>query len=57
MDRDDAVKLATAIAIANGHSHPQEWAEKVGAAWDALENPPAAAPPADDSADTSGEGA
>lgn len=41
MDRDDAVKLATAIAIANGHSHPEEWAAKVGDAFDALDAPPA----------------
>lgn len=41
MDRDDAVKLATAIAKANGHSHPEEWAAKVGDAFDALDAEPA----------------
>lgn len=30
MTREEAVQLATAIAKANQHPSPEEWAEKVG---------------------------
>lgn len=34
MSREDAARLALAIAKANGHSHPEDWVAAVLSAWD-----------------------
>lgn len=34
MSPEDVARLAEAIAIANGHSHPKDWAAKVVEAWE-----------------------
>lgn len=36
MSAEEVARLAQAIAVVNGHSHPQEWAASVVDAWKAL---------------------
>ena len=44
--RADVVRIAAAMAVANGHSHPKEWAEVVATNWEALETEEPLVPPA-----------
>lgn len=41
MSREDVLRLAKAIAAANGHDDSDAWATKVADAFDALEPTPA----------------
>lgn len=41
MSKNEVLRLAAAIAQANGHSHPQEYAETVASAWEAVGHPDA----------------
>lgn len=36
MTSEDVKRLAQAIALANGHSHPEEWADQTALQWEAL---------------------
>lgn len=46
MSPEDVARLAAAIAKANGHSHPEEWAAKVVEAWNAQDDEAPDAPSA-----------